>query len=108
MGVRLDLIGMVVKDMKAALDFYRRLDLQIPAGLEHEGHVEAVTEAGLRVAWDDVAVIKSFDPHWTEPSGGQRIGLAFLCAGPAEVDERYAALTALGYRGHLAPFDAVW
>jgi uncharacterized glyoxalase superfamily protein PhnB len=53
-------------------------------------------------------VIRSFDPHWTRPEGGDRIGLAFLCDSPAEVDSLYAELTAAGAKGLIAPWDAAW
>ena len=42
------------------------------------------------------------------PSGGARIGLAFLCDSPADVDRVYAELTGLGYEGHKEPWDAFW
>ncbi len=106
MPLQLDLIGLIVKDMKASLDFYRALGLPIAEGAEKEGHVECKV-GGLRVAWDTVEVIQSFD-SWTPPSGGHSIGLAFLCATAAEVDETYQRLTKLGYQSHKAPWDAFW
>lgn len=108
MPARFESMGMVVRDMKASLDFYRQLGLDIPAGAESEGHVEAKLPNGMRLMWDTEAVIRSFNPDWTAPSGGSRIGLAFLCDSPAEVDAMYKRLTDMGYHGHIAPFDAVW
>jgi len=108
MPPRLDLIGLVVADMAASLAFYRRLGLEIPGGAEVEGHVEASLPGGLRLAWDTVDVIRSFDPDWTPPTGGHRVGLAFLVDSPAEVDALYAELTAAGYEGHKEPWDAFW
>jgi catechol 2,3-dioxygenase-like lactoylglutathione lyase family enzyme len=108
MVARLDLIGIVVADMARSLDFYRRLGLDLPPAADGEPHVEAVLPGGLRLAWDTVETIRSFDPGWTSPSGGHRIGLAFLCEGPAEVDTTYQALLDAGFGGHLAPFDAFW
>lgn len=108
MPPRLDLIGLVVRDMKASLDFYRRLGLDLPAGAEGEDHVETTLPGGLRVAWDTVAVMESFDPGWTPSAGGSAFGLAFLVDSPAEVDALYAEVVALGYGGHLEPWDAFW
>ncbi|MFD7840840.1 VOC family protein [Streptomyces sp. NPDC059761] len=105
---RLDMIGLVVSDMAASLAFYRRLGLDIPAGAEDQPHVEAVLTGGLRIGWDTEEVIRSFDPSWTRPAGGDRLGLAFLCESPAEVDAVYAELTDAGYKGHLEPWDAFW
>ena len=108
MTPQLDLIGIVVNDMPAALAFYRRLGLTVPADADAEDHVEVTLPGGLRLAWDTVATIRSFDPDWTPPSGGHRMGLAFRCADPAEVDRVYADLAAAGYEGHREPWDAVW
>jgi catechol 2,3-dioxygenase-like lactoylglutathione lyase family enzyme len=108
MQARLDLIGIVVDDMVRALDFYRKLGLEIPTEADSEPHVEVTLDGGMRLGWDTVETIRSFDPEWTPPRGGHRIGLAFLCDSPAEVDELYNALTADGYRSHKAPWDAFW
>ena len=50
MDLRLDLVGIVVRDMRASLGFYRQLGLDIPEGAEDELHAEATTPSGLRVA----------------------------------------------------------
>ena len=108
MTPRFDLIGLVVADMGRALAFYRRLGLDIPADADAQPHVELTLPGGLRLAWDTVETIHSFDPSWAPPAGASRIGLAFACDSPAEVDELYAGLTAAGHTGHLPPFDAFW
>lgn len=105
---RLDVIGLVVADMAASLDFYRRLGLRFPAGARSAPHVEAELPGGLRIAWDTEKVVRSFDPQWTRPTGGDRIGLAFRCESPAQVDAVYADLVGAGYTGHLKPWDAEW
>lgn len=107
MPPRLDLIGIVVTDMARSLAFYRELGLELPPAMDAEAHVETTLPGGLRMAWDTVAVIRSFDPDW-EPPTGHRMGLAFLCDAPAEVDAVYARLTGLGYQSHNAPWDAFW
>lgn len=93
--------------MAASLAFYRRLGLDIPPEMDTEGHVEAMA-GSMRVAWDTVEVVRSFDPGWSRHEGGQRMGLAFLCDTATEVDQLYAELTAAGYRGHKEPWDAFW
>ena len=108
MEIRFDLIGLVVTDMAATLAFYRDLGLDIPAGTDGEAHVEVALPGGLRLAFDTVEVVRSFDPDWTAPAGGHRIALAFDCGSPAEVDRRYAAFVAAGHHGHREPWDAVW
>ena len=108
MTARMDALGIAVADMKAAIDFYRRLGLDFPEGSESEGHVEASLPSGLRLMLDTHEVIQSFDSTWTPPSGTPRISLAFLVDSPAEVDSVYRDLVDAGYGSHLEPFDAFW
>jgi catechol 2,3-dioxygenase-like lactoylglutathione lyase family enzyme len=108
MTTTLNLVGLVVADMARSLEFYRRLGLEIPAGADAEPHVEVTLPGGLRLAWDTVATIRSFDPDWTPPQGGSRVGLAFACGSPAEVDTTYDDLVRAGYEGHKQPWDAFW
>ncbi len=108
MTPRFGVVGVVVDDMSRSLAFYRRLGLAIPPEADAEAHVQASLPGDLSIAWDTADVIKSFDPSWSPPSGGHRLGVAFECDGPAEVDSTYADLVAAGYEGHLEPWDAVW
>jgi len=108
MTARLDVVGIVVDDMARSLAFYRRLGFDLAAENDSEPHVEASLPGGLRIAWDTADTIRSFDPGWTPPSGGHRIGLAFECADPADVDATYGELVAAGYHGHHEPWDAFW
>ena len=102
-----DLVGIIARDMASSLRFYRLLGLDIPAGAEKEDHVEYVTPGGFRLAWDTLELMKSLNPDWVEPAG-HRIGLAFKCASPAEVDQLYQQVTQSGYLSHKAPWDAFW
>ena len=108
MTPRFDLVGLIVDDMARSLAFYRRLGLDIPAASDAEDHVEAKLPGGLRMAWDTAESVRSFDPSWKPPTGGPRIGLAFACDDPAQVDQMYAELVSAGYEGHLEPWDAFW
>jgi uncharacterized glyoxalase superfamily protein PhnB len=74
--------------------------------VEGEQHVECKSN-GYRIAWDSLELMKSLNPDWVEPVGN-RIGLAFLCESPAEVDELFERVVAAGYAGHKAPWDAFW
>lgn len=108
MTPQLDVVGIVVSDMAAAVAFYRRLGLDFPEGAQQEGHAEAALPNGMRLTLDTEAVIRSFHADWAPPTGGGRIGLAFRCADPAEVDTVYAELVDAGYHGELKPWDAFW
>jgi len=64
--------------------------------------------AGGRLMVDTVETIRSFDPSWHAPSGSHRVGLAFACDSPSDVDAVFGKLVAAGHEGHLEPWDAVW
>ncbi|GGX51877.1 VOC family protein [Streptomyces fructofermentans] len=108
MTPRFDVVGLVVSDMAASLAFYRSLGLTFPEGSESAPHTEAELPGGLRLALDTEATIRSFHADWRPPTGGGRVGLAFLCDSPAEVDATYEALVAAGHRGELKPWNAEW
>lgn len=107
MAPRIDLFGIVTSDLAASLAFYRLLGIEFPDGADSQPHVEVTLPGGMRLAWDPETTVRSFDPSWSRPPGG-RVGLAFLCESPAEVDALYRAIVAAGHEGHLEPFDAVW
>jgi len=107
MGMKFDLIGIIVADIEASLKFYRFLDIEIPAPDPDEDHVEVTLPNGLRIAWDSLALMKQIDPDWVEPKG-TRTGLAFLCESPTEVDAAYARIIEAGYTGKSEPWDAFW
>ncbi len=108
MTLRLGFIGIVTRDMAAALTFYRDLGVPIADGQDDAPHVDARLEDGTALAWDTVATIRGFDPAYAEPAGGHRIALSFDQGSPAEVDATYARMTAAGHTGHVPPWDAVW
>ncbi len=56
---------------------------------------------------DAEALVKGFVDDWVEPRG-QRVGLAFRCATPAEVDAAHARIVAAGFRSAKTPWDAFW
>jgi uncharacterized glyoxalase superfamily protein PhnB len=108
MTITFDVVGLVVADMGRALDFYRHLGLAIPADAAAEPHVEVALPGGVRLVWDTVETIRSFDPEWSAPSGSPRVALAFRCDSPADVDRLHAELVQAGYESHKEPWDAFW
>ena len=101
----LNAIGIVSKDLGASVRFYRLLGVAFP---EPDGdHVEMTLPSGIRLMLDDLKLIKKLDPEWTDPAG-HRMGLAFECASPAEVDATHAKVTGAGHRSKAAPWDAFW
>src|SRR5581483_1586871 len=107
MAIQPDMVGIVVSNMAASLGFYRMLGLAVPEGAEGQPHVEVVTPNGYRIAWDTEEIMRGIYPDWPQPFG-QRVGLAFKCGSPAEVDALYERIVASGHRGHKPPWDAFW
>ena len=105
---QLNVIGIVVSDMARSLAFYRDVGLDLPAEADDQPHVELELPGGLRLAWDTVETIRSFDPGYQPASGSARMGLAFKLDEPAGVDATYDRLVAAGYDGHKPPWDAFW
>ncbi|MCM3654262.1 VOC family protein [Metabacillus litoralis] len=106
MGIKLDMVGIVVKDMKASLDFYRVLGLVIPESLNGEQHVE-VEQSGFRLAFDTQEIAKGVYGKWDEPTG-HRVELAFSCESNEVLNDLYDQIVRSGYDGYREPWDAVW
>ena len=103
--MKLDLISIVVQDIPRSLAFYRLLGWKIPEAQQDEKHAEITLENGLRFAWDDLEMMRSFDPSASIQA--HTVG-AFLCSSPAEVDSQYNTFIKAGYHGHKPPWDAFW
>ena len=88
-------IGVVSKDLKESVRFYRLLGLSFP---DPDGdHVEATLPSGIRLMLDTLELIKQLEPDWTEPRG-HRMGLAFECSSPGDVDVNYLRVKQAGFR----------
>lgn len=107
MPARFSAIGIVTNDLTRSLAFYRQLGLEIPDEAETESHVEAALPGGLRLMWDPLETVQSFDPDYRLPGEGHRVSLAFECDSPADVDALYERLTR-DHEGYKAPWDAFW
>jgi uncharacterized glyoxalase superfamily protein PhnB len=104
--MKLDMLGIVTKNIGSSLEFYRALGLDTPTSWEGP-YVEMTLEGGLRLSWNDLEMVKEHDPNW-EPPAGLRLGMAFLCDSVADVDARFERLARAGYAGYTPPFDAFW
>lgn len=108
MGLELYMVGVIVEDMARAIEFYRRLGVDIAEGEESKGHVE-VKMSGLTFFLTTKQVNGRWDPARTEPSGtGYRMILEFYLKSRAEVDAKYAELIGYGYQGHVAPYETAF
>lgn len=99
-------VGLVVTDLARSFDCYRLLGLDLPSELPDGPHVEVSLPGGLRLMWDTVESIRSFDPGFVLTSGGA--SLAFDCGGATAVDTTFGALLTAGCTEVKKPWDAPW
>jgi catechol 2,3-dioxygenase-like lactoylglutathione lyase family enzyme len=104
MGLELYMVGVIVEDMDRALEFYRRLGVDVPEDREGQEHVE-VKMSGLTFFLSTKAANARWDPDRADGAGGYRIILEFYLDTPEALDAKYAELTGYGYAGHCAPYD---
>lgn len=104
--MKLAAFGIIASNLSRTIAFYRMLGLEFsgPPGVDH---LEAKTEAGLRVMLDSEQLIKQFVPGWVRQVGNGT-ALAFDCGTPAEVDATYRAILAAGHAVKTEPWDAFW
>lgn len=108
MTVKIGFFGIVVADMAKSLAFYRAVGLEFPAGADTQPHVDIEIGGGIVLSFDTVETIRSFDPDWSAPHGDPKMGVAFECESPRDVDRRYKELVDAGHTGHKEPWDAFW
>jgi uncharacterized glyoxalase superfamily protein PhnB len=106
-------LNLVVRDMEAALAFYRRLGLEIPDDsvwrTETGGHHVGIDMPGSAdLDLDSVALAQQYNAGWKPNTGGPNCVFSFSVETREAVDEHYADLTGAGYAGLQAPYDAFW
>ena len=107
-GHSLHMVGLIVRDMTASLEFYRRLGLAIPEGSEGKSHVEIEMDNGLvffldakPARWDPAVIPRDRTPT----QGAYDVVLEFYLETQEAVDAKHAELLAFGYSSHAAPND---
>lgn len=104
----LDQLNVVVRDMPAAVEFYRRLGVEIPdtLGEWQAHHREADLGGDVDLDLDSTA----FAPHWNAGWPASRTGvvIGFRLATREDVDALYEELTGAGHVGQQPPYDAFW
>ena len=103
MEIQLSMLGVIVRDMRSALRFYRLLGLEIPADEDEKPFVIHRMGSGVSIFFDTVFAAR-YDPEHVLPSGvGYGALLEFYLGDDAAVDAKYAELTTAGYHGRMAP-----
>lgn len=104
MALELYMVGVIVEDMGKAIEFYRRLGVEIPEGSETKQHVE-VKMSGLTFFLSTKTINARWDPARTEAAGGgYRIILEFYLETREAIDAKYNEMIGYGYKSHVAPF----
>jgi catechol 2,3-dioxygenase-like lactoylglutathione lyase family enzyme len=102
----LDQVNIVVRDMTAMVEFYRRLGLDIPdyPGAWNDHHRSAVLPKGVDFDLDSSTSAVEWDEAWPRDRTGPVVG--FRVKARDTVDSIYADLTSAGYVGEQPPHDA--
>src|SRR5262245_21906194 len=104
MGLELYMIGVIVEDMARAIEFYRRLGVDIPEGSEDKPHVE-VKMSGMTFFLNTKKHNARWDPARVDATGaGYRMILEFYLKKKELVDAKYAEMIGYGYESHVAPY----
>jgi catechol 2,3-dioxygenase-like lactoylglutathione lyase family enzyme len=103
-----DQVNVIVGDMDATVEFYRRLGVVLPDdGPWNTYHRAAQMPEGLDLDFD----LHSFATQWNEgtPTKGRKgVVLGFRVQTRAAVDRIHADMTKAGYRSQMEPYDAFW
>ena len=103
------MLNVIVRDMAASLDFCRRLGIAVPGPGDGSGaRVQLKMPGGFSLELDTAESARLWHAGWRADPAGARVVLGFMLASRQAVDDRYAELTAAGYRGRQPPFDAFW
>jgi uncharacterized glyoxalase superfamily protein PhnB len=99
-------LSLVVSDMAAAMDFWRRLDLEISVAPDGR-HASASLAGGLVIEWDAAEFAAQWDSGSRGPVGNSTV-IGFAVPTRPAVDDLYTDLIVAGYQGHQVPFDTFW
>jgi len=110
-GPDLHMLNVVVGDMAATLDFYRRLGVAVPpadAADPAGAHVQLRMPGGFSLELDTAASARLWHAGWRSDPGSVGVVIGFALPSREAVDQRYRELTGAGYPGRQPPFDAFW
>ena len=104
-----DGVNLVVRDMEAAVAFYRLLGFEVPdTDPEWQAHHRNVRTGGVDFDLDSDTFASKWNQGWPGAATGGMGVLGFRVASRDDVDAVYARMTRAGYRGQQEPYDAFW
>ena len=93
------MLNVVVRDMVASLDFYRRLGIAVPEpGYGGGAHVQLKMPGGFSLELDTAESARLWHAGWRADPASAKVVLGFMLPARQAVDDRYAELTSAGYR----------
>jgi len=107
----LHMLNVVVADMAASLDFWRRLGVAVPgpgSGEALESHVQLRMPSGFSLELDSAESARIWHAGWRADAASAGVVIGFSLPSREAVDDRYAELTSAGHVGRQPPFDAFW
>jgi len=103
------MLNVVVGDMAATLEFYRRLGITVPEADDPPGpHVQLRMPGGFSLELDSAESARLWHAGWRADPASVGVVIGFALPSREAVDERYVELTAAGYVARQPPFDAFW
>lgn len=104
--LQLYMVGLIVDDMRASLDFYRRLGVDVPDDTDST-HVEIEMAGGMMLFLDSNP--SRWDPEFkpsTGPgeAGAYRTVLEFYLETESKVEAKFDELVANGFDGFRSPY----
>jgi catechol 2,3-dioxygenase-like lactoylglutathione lyase family enzyme len=110
MALELYMLGLIVHDMPKALEFYRRLGLDIPDGSEKQSHVEIKMGSGMTFFLDSNP--RRWDPGYGAQPSSERTEapdrypaiLEFYLKEHTTLVAKYKELIDFGYQSYREPY----
>ena len=104
-------VNLVVRDMEAALAFYRLAGLDVPEAAVWRTasgghHARATTDGGVDLELDSHALARRYNEGFDAERGRVVVGLQLESR--EAVDEAYGRLIAEGHQGLQPPCDVFW
>jgi catechol 2,3-dioxygenase-like lactoylglutathione lyase family enzyme len=105
----LHMVNVVVRDMAASVEFYRRLGVAVADDVDTSGaHVQLRMPGGFSLELDTAESARIWHAGWRADPASVDVVIGFALPSREAVDDCYAELTAAGYTARQLPFDAFW
>jgi catechol 2,3-dioxygenase-like lactoylglutathione lyase family enzyme len=101
--IQLSMVGVIVSEMPRALEFYRRLGLDIPVEDDGGSFVMHRMGSGVTIFFDTVFFAGADRDRKASLRGSYNLSLEFYLETREAVDAKYAELTGYGYSGRREP-----